>query len=473
MVSDDAGEVTAMDRMTALDTWFLHVEDDINHMHIGSIGVFEGPVPDADDLQRVIGASLHRIPRYRQSYREVVGGLGRPVWVHDPHFDLAFHVRHTALPRPGDLQQLQVLVGRVMSQKLDRSRPLWETWFVEGVEGGRWAMISKVHHCVVDGIAGTDLLATVLQSRPDEPLPARDTLPPVDGELSRITVAREIVRAIAAGSADTVRAVAQRVRTPVTTAARAVTAVRGATELLEVLKPMPPSSLTGPIGPHRRYATARAPLADAKAVKQALGGTVNDVILAAIAGGFRALLEHRGELSADSTVRTMVPVSLRRQDQRGELHNLVAALFVPLPVTIADPAERYAVMRETMEEMKQSGEHATTAALVGASGLAPAMFVGLALRGATELLQRHQRYVTTVTTNVPGPQQPLYLLGCQLLEAYPYVPIAEGVRTGVAIFSYDEQLTFGVTGDYDQAPDVAVLAAGIEQGLAELVALVR
>jgi diacylglycerol O-acyltransferase / wax synthase len=265
-------EVTAMDRMTALDTWFLHVEDDINHMHIGSIGVFEGPVPDAEDLQRVIGAALHRIPRYRQSYREVAGGLGRPVWVDDPHFDLTFHVRHTALPRPGDRQQLHVLVGRIMSQKLDRRRPLWETWFVEGLEGERWAMISKVHHCVVDGIAGTDLLATVLQSRPDEPLPAMDPCPTTTTRCRGIAVAREVVRAIAAGSADTARAVAGRVRTPVTTAARAVTAVRGAGELLEVLKPMPPSSLTGPIGPHRRYVTARAPLADAKAVKEALGG---------------------------------------------------------------------------------------------------------------------------------------------------------------------------------------------------------
>ena len=461
-----------MDRMTALDTWFLHVEDDINHMHIGSIGVFEGPVPDADELQRVIGASLRSIPRYLQSYHEVARGLGRPVWVDDPHFDLSFHVRHTALPRPGDLEQLHVLVGRIMSQKLDRRRPLWETWFVEGLEGGRWAMISKVHHCVVDGIAGTDLLATVLQSSPDDPLPATDAAPRADGEASRLAIAREVVRAIVAGSSDTARAVVGRLRTPLTTATRIASAVRGAGELVEVLRPMPPSTLTGPTGPHRRYVTARAPLADAKAVKEALGGTVNDVILAAIAGGFRDLLEHRGELADDSTVRTLVPVSLRRQDQRGQLHNLVAALFVGLPVTIADPAARYAAMRETMEEMKGSGEQATTAALVGASGLAPAMFVGLALRAVTELLQRHQRYVSTVTTNVPGPQQPLYLLGCQLLEAYPYVPIAEGIRTGVAIFSYNEQLTFGVTGDYDQAPDIEVLADGIERGLADLVALV-
>ena len=463
-----------MDRMTALDTWFLHVEDDVNHMHIGSIGVFEGPVPAAEQLQRAIGAALHLIPRYRQSYREVAGGLGRPIWVDDPHFDLAFHVRHTALPRPGDRQQLHVLVGRIMSQKLDRRRPLWETWFVEGLEGGRWAMISKVHHCVVDGIAGTDLLATVLQSQPEEPSHAsRPGSEDERAEMSRLAIAREMVRAIAAGSADTTRAVVGRARRPVATATRAVTAVRGAGQLLEVLKPMPPSSLTGPIGPHRRYVTARAPLADAKAVKESLGGTVNDVILAAITAGFRNLLEERGELLADSTVRTLVPVSLRQHDQRGQLHNLVAALFVPLPVTIADPAERFAVMRETMEEMKQSGEQATTAALVGASGLAPAMFVGLALRGVTQLLQRHQRYVSTVATNVPGPQQPLYLTGRRLLEAYPYVPIAEGIRTGVAIFSYDQQLTFGVTGDYDQARDIAVLADGIERGLAELVALVR
>ena len=461
--------------MSALDAWFLHVEDDINHMHIGSVGIFEGPPPELARLQDAIGEALDDIPRYRQRYRELAGGIARPVWVPDPRFRLDYHVRHTALPRPGDRAQLHRLVGRVMSQPLDRNRPLWETWFVEGLSDDRWAMISKVHHCVVDGIAGTDLLARVLRDDP-EPGPHRDH-PTGSGDGPADTATEpgvlDAARAVADGTRDRLHATATTLRHPVATAFRTATALRGAGELVDVLQPMPPSSLTGPIGPHRRYGTARGDLADAKAVKQVLGGTVNDVVLAAITAGFRDLLDHRGELSTHSVVRTMVPVSLRREDERGQLHNLVSALFIALPVAADEPAERYRVVRDAMAEAKHSGEQHTTAGIVAASGLAPDMFVGLALRTLTRLLQRHQRFLTTVTTNVPGPQQPLYLVGRRMVEAYPYVPVAEGLRTGVAIFSYDGQLTFGVTADADEITDLDVLTAGIEGGMDELVALVR
>jgi diacylglycerol O-acyltransferase / wax synthase len=465
-----------VERMSALDTWFLHVEDDVNHMHIGSIGVFEGPAPSWDELRATIDAKLDLIPRYRQRYRDVARGLARPVWVADPHFELDYHLRHTALPRPGDDEQLKRLIGRIMGQQLDRRRPLWETWFVEGLDEDRWAMISKVHHCVVDGVAGTDLLATVLDDDPAAVVPA--TAPAADlRDDGSGGGTRPLVGAVAHAASAVPRRVGQALSTPlrdpVGTVGAAAAAVKGVGELSGIVRRMPPSSLTGPIGPHRRYATAEASLDDAKAVKRALGGTVNDVVLAAITTGFRDLLAARGELTATSVVRTLVPVSLRREDQRGDLHNLVAALFLALPVGTDDPAERYRVVRDTMQELKGSGEQVTTAALVGASDLAPTAFVGLALRGVSSLLHRHQRYITTVTTNVPGPPTPQHLLGRRMVTAYPYVPIAEGLRTGVAIFSYDGQLTFGVTADLGEVPDVEVLADGITRGMDELVALVR
>jgi diacylglycerol O-acyltransferase / wax synthase len=473
--------------MNALDTWFLHVEDDVNHMHIGSVGVFEGPAPRWEELRDTIDAKLDLIPRYRQRYRDVARGLARPVWVADPHFELDYHVRHTALPRPGDDAQLKRLVGRIMGQQLDRRRPLWETWFVEGLEGDRWAMISKVHHCVVDGVAGTDLLATVLDDDPDAVVTPATAPGTTTGTAGAPTPGpeddgtddgtRPLVGAVAHAATAVPRRVGQALsaplRDPVGTVGAAAAAVKGVGELSGIVRRMPPSSLTGPIGPHRRYATAEASLDDAKAVKRALGGTVNDVVLAAITTGFRDLLAARGELTATSVVRTLVPVSLRREDQRGDLHNLVAALFLALPVGTDDAAERYRVVRDTMQELKGSGEQVTTAALVGASDLAPTAFVGLALRGVSSLLHRHQRYITTVTTNVPGPQTPQHLLGRRMVKAFPYVPIAEGLRIGVAIFSYDGQLTFGVTADLGEVPDVEVLAEGITRGMDELLALVH
>ncbi len=457
-----------MERMSPLDSWFLHVEDDADHMHIGSVGVFEGPPPPWSELRDAIGAKLDLIPRYRQRIQRVPLRLARPVWVDDQHFQLDYHVRHTALPSPGGVEQLHLLVGRVMSQQLDRNRPLWETWFVEGLEGERWAMLSKVHHCVVDGIAGTDLLALILEEEPDaltaEPSRWQAATPP-----ARRTLVRDALGELVTQPVGVARGAVGAVRQPGHLAAQLAAAARGAAELAGVLQPMPPSSLVGPIGPHRRYASAHASLADVKAIRKALGGTVNDVILAAVTNGYREVLLGRSELHDGTEVRSMIPVSLRSEDQRGEVNNRVTALFASLPVTIADPVERLVAVRAEMDALKGSGEAIAVATMVGATGMAPAMVVGLTLRSVTELIQRRgQRFVTTVTTNVPGPQQPRYLLGHRLLTASPYVPIGEGFRTGVAIFSYDGKLAFGVTADLDSTPDADVLAAGIEKGIAEL-----
>jgi diacylglycerol O-acyltransferase / wax synthase len=460
-----------MDRMTPLDTWFLHVEDDVDHMHIGSVGIFDGPAPSWVELRDAIAAKLHLVPRYRQRVRTVPFGIARPVWVDDPHFKVDYHVRHTALVRPGGMAELRTLVGRVMSQQLDRRRPLWETWFVEGLDGDRWAMISKVHHCMVDGVAGTDLLAVVLEDFPSD-LP-REVVPwEPSHQPSSLALIKDAAVDLITEPSEQWRLLKATTRRPRAAAAGTFAAARGAAGLLGLLRPTPRSGLTGPISPHRRFATARADLTDAKRVRHAFGGKVNDVALAAITAGYRDLLAKRGELDHRSVVRTMVPVSLRTDEQRGEYHNRVCAMFVPLPVTLEDPLARYEQMRDTMAAMKNSGEGNATAALVGLSGIAPHMFVGLALRSATRLTHRvNQRLVTTVTTNVPGPQHPLYLRGRQMRAAYPFVPIGDGIRTGVAIFSYAGQLTFGVTADYDTVPDVEVLTDGIERGFAELVDL--
>jgi diacylglycerol O-acyltransferase / wax synthase len=465
------GDRGTLQRMTALDTWFLHIEDEADHMHIGSVGVFEGPPPPRADVIEAVTGKLDLLPRYRQRVHHVPLRVSRPVWADDPHFRLEYHLRHTALPAPGGVDELRNLVGRVMSQQLDRRRPLWEMWFVEGLEEGRWAMISKVHHCMVDGIAGTDLLAAVLEDRADATRPTPTDWQPAK-EPGAVRLLRDATVDVLTQPADALRTLRAKAGRPRELVTRTLAGVHGSAGLAGLLQPMPRSSLTGPIGPHRRWAPVWADLAEVKRVRRALGGTVNDVVLTAITAGYRDLLEHRGELTDDVEVRTMVPVSLRTAAQRGEYHNRVSAVFVSLPVTVADPVARHEAMLEAMAQVKGSGEQVATAALVGLTGVAPAMFVGVALRSVTWLVQhRGQPFVSTVTTNVPGPQSPWFLLGRRLLEVYPYVPIGEGLRTGVAILSYDGQVAFGVTADYDAAPDVDVLADGIGRGIAELVAL--
>jgi diacylglycerol O-acyltransferase / wax synthase len=473
VVGRQADRTAARKRMTALDSWFLHIEDEADHMHIGSVGVFEGPAPGCDEIRDTVASKLDRLPRYRQRVHGVPFGLARPVWADDPHFQLEYHVRHTALPAPGGIDELRNLVGRVMGQQLDRRRPLWEMWFIQGLSGGRWAMLSKVHHCMVDGIAGTDLLAVTLEDRPDVPRHAPSAWRP-SAEPGPIRLLRDAAVDVVVEPAESLRELWARSRRPRELLLHAAAGIKGSLGLAGVLNPMPSSSLTGPIGPHRRWAAAWASLDEVKEVRRALGGTVNDVVLAAITAGYRDLLASRGDLVDGVEVRTMVPVSLRTPEQRGGYHNRVAAVFVSLPVTEADPAARYAAMLEAMAHVKSTGEQVATSALVGLTGIAPAMFVGVALRSVTWLVQhRGQPFVSTVTTNVPGPQRPWYLLGRRLLETYPYVPIGEGLRTGIAIFSYDGQVTFGVTADFDSVPDIDVLASGIRDGIVELVRAAR
>jgi diacylglycerol O-acyltransferase len=455
-----------MDVMSAQDAMFLEIENGNNPMHIGSVAVLEGPPPEYGDLVRLIAAKLPLVPRYRQKVRFAPGGLGRPVWVDDPHFQILYHIRHTAIPPPGGRDELRNIAGRVFAQLLDRSKPLWELWMVEGLEDGRWAIISKVHHCMVDGVAATDLLTVVFDSTEDTPdVESPDDWFPGPEPRALALAAAGALRTVAdpLGTLRNVSGVLHLTAGSRTRLAEAGTLVRSLSQWTK----RSATSLNGPIGPHRRWSWAEASLDDVKVVRAALGGTVNDVVLASITAGFRALLEHRGEDLTDRVVRTLVPVSVRAEHERGTLNNRVSGMFPGLPVSIEDPAERLASISEQLSMLKESKQAVAGDALARIAGFAPPMLLAL---GARLAARTPQRALQTVTTNVPGPQYPLYVGGRRMVYSYPYVPIMGSVRISIAIFSYCGSLFFGITGDYDTVADIDVLRDGIESGMRELVA---
>ena len=458
------------DRLSALDASFLHIEDGVSHMHIGSVAIFEGPAPPQEAVLRMIAAKLPHVPRYRQVVRDVPGRLARPVWVDDSHFNIEYHVRRTALPAPGGEAELRRLVGRLMSQELDRTKPLWEIWVTENLEDSAWAMVCKTHHALVDGVSGAELLAVIMDISPRseppvEPLPWEPE--PQPGALS---LAAGGVTAALAEPVETVRSLGAAFAGPGGAAGRAVEVLMGSLALAGVLRRAPATSLNGPIGPHRRWGWAQGSVSDVKLIRRALGGTFNDVVLAAITAGFRTLLISRGEELA-GPIRTMVPVSVRARDETGMavgdsiFNNRVSAMFADLPVQLDDPVERLRAISVQMAGLKDTRQAMAGEALTSLAGFAPAMLLSLGTRLVT---RAGTRGINTITTNVPGPQFPLYVLGRRLRTAYPYVPIASGIRVAVAIFSYDGQVNFGVTGDYDTVPDLAILCRGIERGLREL-----
>ncbi len=454
-----------MQTMSPLDASFLHIEDAVTHMHIGSVGLFEGPPPGPGEVKAAVAAHLPLVPRYRQKVRFVPLALGRPAWVDDPYFNLDFHVRRTALPAPGGHTELRNLVGRVMSQQLDRTKPLWELWVAEGLDDGGWALISKTHHCMVDGVSGTDLMSVLLDSeREPEPADASESWEP-QPEPGAVELVAHSLRLRAASPYELTRTALSAVRGPSRAARQAADAARGFVNMLSLLTPNSYGTLNGPIGPHRTWEWARARLSDVKQIRAQHGGTINDVVLAVITNGFRELLESRGESVNGHIIRTLVPVSVRDESDRGTTNNKVSAMFAELPVHIADPVRRLDALHEQMLHLKQSGQAIAAERLTAMGGFAPAVLLALGGRVATRLPQSS---VNTVTTNVPGPQKPLYLAGRRMLEAFPFVPLGGHVRIGVAIFSYDGGINFGVTGDLDTARDIDVLCRGIERGVEQL-----
>ena len=455
-----------MDRLSPLDALFVDAEDQDPHtsMAIALIAVFEGAVPSHEEFLAALAGRLPLLPRYRQKLRKVPFRLGRPVWVEDPRFDLSYHVRRTALPAPGGDEQLSELMGRVMSQRLDRDHPLWEYWVAEGLADGRWAVISKIHHCMVNGVSGTDLHRVIFDPTPEPSPPAADH-PVAGGEPPAAWLAAQAALDLALIPVRSVAALRGLAADPGRAARQVSDTVRAATKLAPALWPAAKSSLTGPIGRQRRYTWARASLDQVKEIKRELGGTVNDVVLAAISSGFRDLLLARGEEPGPHTLPSLVPVSLRAPGEESIHGNRVSAVVANLPVHVADPVDRLAAVRAELEGLKDSKEVILGAELASLGGYYPFPLLSRGIRAAFSLPQRE---IVTVTTNVPGPRQPLYGLGRRLAEIIPYVPIATTVRIGISIFTYCGHVTFGVTGDFGTNPDLDVLARGIERGIADL-----
>ena len=456
------------DRLTALDTAFLDIEDAGSaHMHVAGVMIFEGPAPTHAELCAAVSSRLHLVPRYRQRLHGAPAGVSTPTWVDDPHFLIEFHVRHTALPRPGNDAQLALLAGRVFSQRLDRSRPLWELWLVEGLEDGRFALLSKTHHCLVDGISGVDI-ATVLfdaEPHPDSPPAPDEPWHPRPLPTTLETLAMAVADAVGQplGAA---RSAATRVVRPVDLLGDVRAAIGGLAALAAVtLRPAPPSIYNVDIGPHRRFTWVHASLDDVKFVKNTLGGTVNDVVLAAVTGMLRRHLIRRGEDVNDLELVAMVPVSVRTDLERGALGNRVSTMFAPLPVHLPDARARLLHIREEMRELKESGQAVGAEMLTRIGGLAPPTLLAQAAR-----LAASPRTFNLTVTNVPGPQVPLYCVGRQLIDLVPMVPLAPEHALGVAIMSYHGRICFGLVADWDVLADLDEVAQDLAAELEALVA---
>ena len=454
-----------MDWMSPMDASFLHIEGPNNPMHIGGVSIFEGPAPPFERLEEMVAGKLGLVPRYRQKVRFVPLGLGRPVWVDDPHFNLSYHLRHSALPSPGSDEQLRRTAARIFAQHLDRDKPLWEIWMIEGLGESRWALLSKVHHCMVDGVSATDLMAVMFEGEAATPeagawAPAPE---PSDTELVLRTLTRRTF-----DPSEQLRSVRAALRAPRASLAQTRDLVRGMTSAAHLLRPLGSSSLVGKVGPHRTWSCAQVRLSDVKAVRAALGGTINDVVLTVVAGGLRDLLEARGERTDERTIRALVPVSVRRPGEQGVYNNRVSAMFAELPVGIADPATRLDAVRTQMDGLKQSKQAVAGEVLTSLSGFAPPMLLAL---GARLAARSPSLGLQIGVTNVPGPQQPLHTLGRRLLESFPFVPVIGKVRISIAIFSYDGGLYFGVTGDYESSRDIDILTTGFVRSMTELLAI--
>ena len=458
-----------LDQLTAVDASFLHNEGESSHMHVGGLTTFEGPPPSIHDFLDHISSRLHLVPRYRQRLVFPPLETARPMWVDDPNFNLEYHVRHTALPDPGDEHQLLNMVSRIFSQRLDRSKPLWEMWFVEGLEGNRFALITKTHHALIDGISGVDL-ATVLFDM--SPIPQKIE---GDGEwLPRSEPSSaELVAAGIRGWVGAGVGAAGRVVGAVTRPTAAVEAVREAAEGVgEVvwagLNPAPETPLNVEIGPHRRIALVRNELADYKRIKNALGGTVNDVVLAVVSGALARWLHSRGVRTEGMELRGLVPVSTRTADQRNQLGNQIAAVRGPLPVYIKDPVARLRFVKQSMDGVKESKAALGAEVIAGAQNFAPPTLLAQAAR-----VNFSTRLFNLIVTNVPGPQFPLYALGREMQDLFPVAFLPENHALAIAIMSYNGKLNYGLLADYDAMPDLEIIADGISEARDELLAAAR
>lgn len=462
------------ERLSNLDASFLALESRQAHMHVGAVAIFDaGPLRrpgggiDFDSIRAHIGARLHHIPRYRQRLAWVPME-GHPVWVDDDHFNLDYHLRHSALPAPGTMEQLKQLTGRLMSQGLDRNKPLWELYFVEGLEGDRFAIVSKIHHAMVDGISGVDLMAVLLGFAPSdeiEDVPAWEPRPAPNGtELFVRETSRRLTSLLALAA--NVRSLPGRAIGVTGEVGRRLRAV-GASLSSGWLVPTGRTPINGTVGPNRRFDWLELDLEDVRKVKNSLGGSVNDVILATVAGGVRSFLsEERGvadEDLAEMSFRAMAPVSVRAKDQRGTMGNQVAMWLVTLPIGLPGAPERLAAVRRQTDHLKRTDQALGASTLVGLSTGAPTALVSLGARLAANV-----RPFNMTVTNVPGPQFPLYLLQSRLEATYPMVPLWQSHGVGVALFSYLGRVFWGLNSDFDLVADLPAFASALEAAFAEL-----
>ena len=459
----------AYERLTALDASFLLLERPNAYMHVASTARYEaGPLRtaqggiDVERIRRGVAGILHRIPRYRQKLAWIPIERA-PVWVDDPEFNLAYHVRHTSLPCPGNDAQLKELAARVMAQRLDRSKPLWELWVVEGLQGDRFAVINKVHHCMIDGISGVDLMNVMMEPTPNTEIPeAPPFVPrpmPSAAELLQGAILRRLrLPLVALRDVKHLLEEVRDTRQDLLVRSRALLEALGGS-----LRPAPPTPLNQPLGPHRRFDWLDMDLGEVRAVRRRLGGSLNDVVLTIVTGAMRRFLRHRRVETRGLDFRILAPVSVRSERERGTFGNRVSAWIVPLPVGLADPLAQLRRISEKTRELKQSRAAVAAEALTQVADFTPTTLLSLGARTFSRLLP-----FNLVVTNVPGPQVPLYLLGARMLEVFPQVPITDGTGLGIALMSYDGHLFWGFNADFDAVPDLERVVAHVSEAWQEL-----
>ena len=452
------------DRLTALDAMFLDLEETHVHMHVGSVALFDAaPLLNEDGelaidrIRSVVEAALPNSPRFRQKL-SWVPLFGHPVWVDDERFNLSFHVRHTSLPRPGDIRLLKRLAGRILSQKLDRGKPLWEMWVIEGIEDNRFAIIAKAHHCMVDGISGLDLLAGMLRADPDPTLEPASSWYPRPSPSRRRLIGKELLHRTS-WPLSTIRSAGNALGRPREVLGDLEEIARGLGEVLTTgLRPTTSTPLNPDIGPHRRFDWAGIDLEAVKEVKTKLGGTVNDVVLATAAGAIGRFLRQRGIEVEGAVFRAQIPMSIRSRAELGSAGNRVVMLLADLPIDEQDPHKRFERVLETTTHLKKSSQRA---GVVFFESLSNSTLSSLFLYFAR--IATWQRSYNVVITNVPGPQFPLYLLGARMQEIYPLVPLAGNQGLGVALFSYDGGLYWGLNADWEALPDLHSRVKGLHE----------
>ena len=453
-----------MEQLTAMDATFLEVEDSDPHVSlaVGGVSIMEGPAPSYEEFVSTFAERVPTIPRCRQVLRTHPLDLGPPEWVDDPHFDVSRHLHRVALPHPGDDAELFEMIANAMERRLDRERPLWECWIIEGLSGNRWAVLTKIHHCIADGIATTQMMAKFSDDGGG------------DSYATHIRAAKQPDRhgwSLSKVSLNPVSWVSAIGRIAFAAAAAAEHVAVGAAELTaSLLSPAPGSSLNGPVTTMRRYSAARVRLADLQEVSRGFGVTLNDVALAAITDSYRRILLDRGEQPGHNSLRTLVPVSVRSVNHFNMTDNQVSAMLPLLPVDEADPVLQLQLVHSRLTQAKDSGQREGGSALIAVAKNVPFTFSAWTIRFLTRL---PQRAVVALATNVPGPRGQQTLMGRRVLEILPIPPIALQLRTGIAMLSYADNFIFGITADYDTAPDIEALAAGIEDGVARLVAASR